>query len=72
MHIYKHVYDQKEITYINIQLRTRGYIPHYVALTETGFKYKFVMKHYRNNQHIFGCCTGMTPWHGGGPGAVRL
>ena len=30
------------------------------------------MNHYRNNQHIFRSCTGMTPWHGGGLGAVRL
>ena len=33
---------------------------------------KLFINHYRNNQHIFRCCTGMTPWHGGGPGAVRL
>ena len=24
------------------------------------------------NQWTFGCCTGVTPWHGGGLGAVRL
>ena len=35
-------------------------------------QFKLFINHYRNNQHIFRCCTGMTPWHGGGPGAVRL
>ena len=35
-------------------------------------QYTFVMHRHRNNQHTFGCCTGITPWHGGGLGAVRL
>ena len=35
-------------------------------------QFKLFINHYRNNQHIFRCCTGMTPWHGGGLGAVRL
>ena len=35
-------------------------------------QYTFVMHRHRNNQHTFGCCTGITPWHGGGLGAARL
>ena len=35
-------------------------------------QFELFINHYRNNQHIFRCWTGMTPWHGGGPGAVRL
>ena len=35
-------------------------------------QFDLFINHYRNNQHIFRCCTGMTPWHGGGLGAVRL
>ena len=33
---------------------------------------KFVSKPHRNNRHTFGRWTGVTPWHGGGLGAVRL
>ena len=35
-------------------------------------QYKFVSKLYRKHRHTFERWTGMTPWHGGGLGAVRL
>ena len=35
-------------------------------------QHTFVNKHYRKHRHTFERWTGMTPWHGGGLGAVRL
>ena len=43
-----------------------------VILEWTNHGCPFVSKHYRKHRHTFKHGIGMTPWHGGGLGAVRL
>ena len=77
MHVFMHIHAYSCIfmhiyVYLCISWIQGKYIYSKHKVLHHWTQFKLLINHYRNNQHIFRCCTGMTPWHGGGLGAVRL
>ena len=72
VYIFTHIYSWEDADLLSTKSHAAG-------LHSTGSwnickytQYKFVSKLYRKHRHTFERWTGMTPWHGGGLGAVRL
>ena len=71
VHIHTYLFMRRRWSAVNEKSCSRATLHRELNICKYA-QYKFVSKLYRKHRHTFERWTGMTPWHGGGLGAVRL